>query len=49
MGFGGMGNFTHPDNTATHVAVLVGLAGAVVAFFYWGGFKFAVDVGATRG
>jgi hypothetical protein len=45
---GGFGSFTHSDNTSTHVAVLVGIAFGVIAFFYWGGFKFAVDAGVTR-
>lgn len=40
--------FTHPDNTSAHVALLVGTAGLIVAFLYWGGFKFAVDAGVTR-
>jgi hypothetical protein len=45
---GQLGNFTHPDNTAMHVGLMVGVAFGIIAFFYWGGFKFAVDAGVTR-
>lgn len=43
-----LGGFTSPDNTSTHVAVLVLAATLIVALLYWGGFSFGVDAGVMR-
>lgn len=42
------GGFSGIDNTSSHVAILVGGAGLLVAFLYFGGFSFGVDAGVMR-
>lgn len=42
------GGFSAVDNTSNHVAILVGGAALIIAFLYFGGFKFGVDAGVMR-
>lgn len=40
-------DFTHPDNTNVHVAILVAISFGVIVFFHASGFRFAVDAGVA--